>query len=273
MKHKHRFLAVLLIVIGPLLWWARVTFIAERQRAQRRACIAHMRNIDSALCSMGIEEPLRLTNITTSADMPPRYFMYPNEVLCPCAHGKPYIINIDLAFLQSTNRPQMNFKGDLIDDTIVILCPAAVQDPVRYRDHSLYDTTNTLTFIEQQHRAAGTNAAGIISLPQRTNEIITVVYGDDPFGTFTISGSDVRGIELEGLKDALVKHQEAHAGVYEVLSEIKAMPERQKEITDAFKAAGVDLVHYWAPVSNIDPKAKPEKHGIGYVDILNSERK
>jgi hypothetical protein len=88
--------------------------------------------------------------------------------------------------------------------------------------------------------------------------------------TFKITGTDVKGLTIEELKGALIKHQQTHPGVaYEVFAEVKTVPEGTKKIMDVFKSAGVKLLHYWAPVSNISPNEKPGKYGDGHVDLLN----
>lgn len=96
-------------------------------------------------------------------------------------------------------------------------------------------------------------------------DLFIVRYCVEPLRTFRIDGTDIEGISLAGLPDALVEHRSAHpGGRYEVLSEVKSTPETVSEIRVAFEEAGLSIEHFWVPVSDAGGAVGP--HGPGYVD-------
>ena len=102
-----------------------------------------------------------------------------------------------------------------------------------------------------------------------SNEITTVRYVLVPFRTFQISGTNTKGLKINELKDALVKHYQIHPDAnYELFAEVKNTPKAYEDIINAFNAAGVNLLHFWAPVSDFYPDLKQSKYD-GHVDILN----
>ncbi len=103
-----------------------------------------------------------------------------------------------------------------------------------------------------------------------TSQLITIKYSSEPFRTFEISKTDIKGIKLNNLTETLVKHKKNYPNAkYELLSEIKCVPGTEKEIKKAIKEAGINLEHYWAPVS-FDTKEK-SPHGPGYIDIMKDK--
>ena len=112
----------------------------------------------------------------------------------------------------------------------------------------------------------------------RTNSPIrfTVIkYCLEPFRTFEIVGTDVRGVKkLRELTKALRNHKEQNpAAKYEVLAEVKSTPEGEKAIVEAILSAGITLEHYWAAHSAWAPGTPVGPHGIGYVDHMDRYKK
>jgi len=105
---------------------------------------------------------------------------------------------------------------------------------------------------------------------------ITIIrYCLQPFSTFEIVGTDVKGVEkLTGLTEALRKHKQQHPQTrYEVLAEVKSTPEGERAIVAAVVDAGISLEHYWAAHSAPAPGAPAGPHGIGYVDHIDRYKK
>ena len=100
-------------------------------------------------------------------------------------------------------------------------------------------------------------------------ELTTIKYCQKPRRTFEIVGSDVKGLKLAELPEALKKHHEANPRTaYEVYAEIKTDTKESDKIIKTIQKAGVTLKHYWAPVSNVDPSKPAGKYGPGHVDLL-----
>jgi len=102
---------VMLPVLGLLLAIAIPNFIEARNKAQRRACIANMKQLDA-----GVQCFLRKTNETFTRtvemdDLVPAY--YAKELCCP-ATQEPYVLT-----------------------TNTVSCPARNADPEKYGDHTL----------------------------------------------------------------------------------------------------------------------------------------
>jgi len=111
--------------------------------------------------------------------------------------------------------------------------------------------------------------SGLIK-PATPETLTTINYAAEPFRTFEIVGTDIKGIELKELREAISRHQKQHPGVaYELLAEVKCTPEQSNLIVAEIKGTGVTLRHYWAPVSCVDLKSTPGKYGRGHVDILS----
>ncbi|MBN2579447.1 MAG: prolyl oligopeptidase family serine peptidase [Pirellulales bacterium] len=99
--------------------------------------------------------------------------------------------------------------------------------------------------------------------------LTTIKYALKPFRTFEIVGTEIKGIKMEALPEAIRRHQKQHPGVvYELYAEVKCVPETSDEIISKIRSAGVTLKHYWAPVSDVDLQSVPGKYGYGHVDIL-----
>jgi hypothetical protein len=108
---------------------------------------------------------------------------------------------------------------------------------------------------------------------QETNSpvpLTVIQYCLEPFRTFEIVGTDVRGVkELGGLTTALRKYRELNPKArYEVLAEVKSVPEGEREIVKAIADAGIRLEHYWAATSFWAPNYPVGPHGIGFVDHI-----
>lgn len=100
-------------------------------------------------------------------------------------------------------------------------------------------------------------------------KLITIKYVLDPFRTFAIEGTNLKGVKLDALTSELAKYKAAHQDdEFELYAEVKCTPEESAKIIKAIQNAGIALKHYWAPVSFINPKAKPVPYGSGHEDIL-----
>lgn len=53
---------------------------------------------------------------------------------------------------------------------------------------------------------------------------------------------------------------------YELVAEVKLMPETKKEIKKIIKKADISLKHFWVPVS-FDSNLNSNK--LGFIDIIN----
>lgn len=116
-------------------------------------------------------------------------------------------------------------------------------------------------------------AFGVQGIPAPSTEparLVTIKYVLTPFRTFEIPGTDMKGISLEALSEAIAKYHKDHPGsTYEVFAEVKCLPETSDEIIRAIRRAGVILEHYWAPVSFVDISRPAGKYGHGHIDLLN----
>ena len=89
-------------------------------------------------------------------------------------------------------------------------------------------------------------------------------------GSFGIAGSDIKDVGLEDLVKALVKRNRDNPGEeYEIYTEYKTGSENSDIVVDAIRKTGVNLRHYWVPVSFVGTERKPGKYGVGHIDILS----
>lgn len=115
-------------------------------------------------------------------------------------------------------------------------------------------------------RAEGAEAAAAV---KHVTTLTTIRYVFEPFRTFEIAGTDVKGITLEELPRAVWEHQRKYPGArYEVYAHVKCVPAQSDQIIKAIRATGVTLEHYWVPISTVDDQVPPGKYGPGFVDIL-----
>jgi hypothetical protein len=123
----------------------------------------------------------------------------------------------------------------------------------------------------------GVGRAGAVDDAGKTNSpghLTVIKYCLEPFRTFEIVGTDVKGIKKLGdLTAALRKHRQAHPEAeYELLAEVKSVPEGERAIIDAVSKAGITLKYYWAAFSGAPaPGVKIGPHGVGFYDILPSK--
>jgi hypothetical protein len=104
----------------------------------------------------------------------------------------------------------------------------------------------------------------VIATPKK---LITIKYCLEPFRTFEIAEMNIKGIELEKLTDVLKKIKSENPDAkYELLAEVKNVLEMENKIIKAIENAGINLKHYWAPVSSI-VVGKSGPYGPGFVDI------
>jgi hypothetical protein len=102
-------------------------------------------------------------------------------------------------------------------------------------------------------------------------KLITIKYCLEPFRTFEIVGMNIKGVEFEKLTDILKKIKSENPDAeYELLAEVKNVPEMENKIIKAIENAGIKLKHYWAPVSDI-VNGKIGPYGIGFVDIIENK--
>jgi len=121
---------------------------------------------------------------------------------------------------------------------------------------------------------AGCHSKEPVTIIARTEgqRLITIRYCLKPSRTFEITGENIKGIKLDALTNVLKTHSMNHPrATYELYSEVKSVPEESEKIVETIRQAGIQLKHYWAPVSFIDPNVKPGPYGTGYVDILRRE--
>ena len=101
-------------------------------------------------------------------------------------------------------------------------------------------------------------------------KLVTIKYCLKHFRTFEIVGTTIKGIELDQLADTLKKFKSENPNVeYELLAEVKCMPEMEERIIKEIKNAGIKLTHYWVPVSFENDKPGP--YGSGFVDIIGNK--
>ncbi len=109
---------------------------------------------------------------------------------------------------------------------------------------------------------------------ESSKNLITIKYVLNPFRTFVIEGTDLKNINLAGLTHELSQYKATHRDdQFELYAEVKCTPEESNKIIKAIQKAGIDLKHYWAPISIIDPNTKPGPYGSGHVDILNNRKR
>jgi hypothetical protein len=102
--------------------------------------------------------------------------------------------------------------------------------------------------------------------------LITLKYSLNPFRTFEIVGTDIKGIELVNLTEALEKHKNKNPQAeYELLAEVKSAPETMEEIKKSIERSGIKLKHCWVPTS-IFSSDKPGPYGPGFIDIINENK-
>lgn len=100
-------------------------------------------------------------------------------------------------------------------------------------------------------------------------ELLTIKYSTDPFRTFEIVGTPVKGVKLEQLTEVLTEFKNNHPKVnFAFWAEVKSTPETTRKIQAAIDKAGIKLKHYLVPVSYVPPDAKSGPYGAGVVDIL-----
>ena len=117
----------------------------------------------------------------------------------------------------------------------------------------------------------------VVSLAEETPETdskvrLTVIkYCLEPFRTFEIVGTDVKGVKkLRDLTKALRTYREQNPGAkYEILAEVKSVPEEELKIVKAISKAGITLEHYWAATSTFTPGRAAGPHGLGYADHID----
>jgi len=105
---------------------------------------------------------------------------------------------------------------------------------------------------------------------KKSTEGLTMIrYCISPWRTFAVEGTDIKGVTIEELTVMLRQHKINHPeSEYELLSDIKCQPETEQEIIQAIAQAGIQLRHYWAPVSTFGTDEKPSPYGSGYADII-----
>ncbi len=107
-----------------------------------------------------------------------------------------------------------------------------------------------------------------------TARITVIKHCQEPFRTFEIVGTDVKGLKkLSDLTIALRKHKEQNPGArYEILAEVKSVAEDDEKTVKAVAKAGITLEHYWAAHSDplLDGPISP--HGVGFVDLIDRFR-
>lgn len=105
--------------------------------------------------------------------------------------------------------------------------------------------------------------------PPMPEHVTTIKYSLEPFRTFEIVGTGVKGMRIDDLPEAISQHQQDYPGaVYEIYAEVKSGVETSDKIIEIVKGAGVTLKHYWAPVSFVDLSKAPGKYGYGHVDLI-----
>jgi hypothetical protein len=109
-----------------------------------------------------------------------------------------------------------------------------------------------------------------LKIQQSTPKLTTIKYAMEPFRTFEIVGTKTRGVtDLESLTSALRSHHERYpTAEYEILAEVKCMPQEQVAILKAIAESGIRLKHYWVPVSDFGADTESGPYGLGVVDIL-----
>ncbi len=101
------------------------------------------------------------------------------------------------------------------------------------------------------------------------DKLTTIRYVFEPFRTFKIEGTSLKGVKLDDLTNELRKYKSLHQdAVFELWSEVKVTPEESAKIIEAIQSAGINLKHFWAPRSFVDPKANIGPYGSAHEDIL-----
>ena len=118
------------------------------------------------------------------------------------------------------------------------------------------------------------HVSSFLSSPKDQKSLTTVKYCYEPFRTFEIVGTDTTGVSQEELPGVLRQHKINHPRAeYELLAEVKCVPEQTQAIIHAFTQAGIRLRHYWAPVSSFSfDMMEPGPYGLGHVDIVEFNR-
>jgi len=102
---------------------------------------------------------------------------------------------------------------------------------------------------------------------EKISNLTTIKYSLKPFRTFEIVGTKIKRVKLEKLTAVLKKYKANNPKKkYQLIAEVKSVPETVKRIKKAIKDAGIKLNHYWVPTSfNVDIPGAPSE---GYIDIL-----
>ena len=99
--------------------------------------------------------------------------------------------------------------------------------------------------------------------------LVTIKYTLEPMRTFQVGVTNQQGLTINELAIVLRKYKSEYPGAeYEVYAEVKCVPEESERIIRTLREAGIELKHYWAPVSYIDPSGKAGPYGPGHVDIV-----
>lgn len=106
---------------------------------------------------------------------------------------------------------------------------------------------------------------GCTASSQPAQRLVTIKYCLEPMRTFEVVGTDIKALPLDRLTETLKTYKaENPEAEYELLAEVKCMPEQEHAIRKAIRDAGITLKHYWAPVSFDGGKESP--YGPGHVD-------
>ena len=102
-------------------------------------------------------------------------------------------------------------------------------------------------------------------------KLTTIKYVFDPFRTFTIEGTSLKGVKLDALTIELIKYKALHQDEdFELWAEVKVTPDESGKIIEAIQNADINLKHFWAPRSFVDPKANIGHYGSAHEDILKT---
>lgn len=102
-------------------------------------------------------------------------------------------------------------------------------------------------------------------------KLTTIKYVFEPFRTFKIEGSNLKGVKLDALTNELVKYKALHQDeLFELWAEVKVTLEESAKIIEAIQKAGITLKHFWAPRSFVDPSANIGPYGSAHEDILKN---
>ena len=106
--------------------------------------------------------------------------------------------------------------------------------------------------------------------PNEEKKLTVIKHSHDSPFLYEIVGTSFKGISQNNLVETLTKYRRSHPSEeYELYAEFKLSPDRSDKLIEKIRSTGVNLKHYWAPVSFYDPEDIPGKYGPGHVDILN----